>query len=172
MRIDAEGRLTVPQARELAVRAHGDQRDRDGNYHIAHVARVADLAGSSAAYQRVAWLHDVIEDTDIDSQELRKRLPGAEWDALCLLTHDEADSYEQYIEAIARADGEAGALARAVKESDLLDNVRRCCAARDHAVGKYGAALARLWASAGSRAVDSPAVDVRSPRPSDEPRSR
>ena len=137
--------MTVLEARELAVHAHGDQLDRDGSYHIAHVARVADCSGSSEAYQRVAWLHDVIEDTNVDSAQLRKRLPGAEWAALCLLTHDDATSYEDYIERIARADGDAGVLARSVKEADLLDNVRRCCAAGDAAIGQYGAALARLW---------------------------
>jgi len=137
--------LTLPEARALAVRAHGDQLDRDGSFHIAHVARVADRVGPSEARQRVAWLHDVLEDTETDPEELRQRLPDAEWEALRLLTHDEADSYADYVEAIAAAEGDAGGLARAVKESDILDNVGRCCAARDAEIGKYGAALARLW---------------------------
>lgn len=141
--------MTVLEARELAVHAHGDQLDRDGSHHIAHVARVADRTGSSEAYQRVAWLHDVIEDTVVDPAQLQQRLPEHEWDALCLLTHDESESYEDYIERIAGAEGDAGTLARSVKEADILDNVRRCCAARDAAIGQYGMALARLWSSAG-----------------------
>ena len=145
MQRDAAQPMTAQEARELAIRAHGDQVDRDGSRHIDHVARVAGVAGASEAFQRVAWLHDVIEDTDADPDELRRRLPDAEWEALRLLTHDGGGSYEDYVTAIASADGEAGALARAVKESDLLDNLRRCVAARDRAVGQYGAALARLW---------------------------
>ena len=137
--------LTADEARELAVLAHGAQVDRDGSLHIDHVARVADVAGSTEAFQRVAWLHDVIEDTDVDPDGLRRRLPRVEWEALCLLTHDDAVPYDDYIDAIVRAAGDGGALARAVKESDLLDNLGRCCAARDGAVGRYGAALARLW---------------------------
>ena len=54
--------MTVRQARSLAVGAHGDQRDRDGSLHIDHVARVAGAVGAKAALQRVAWLHDVLED--------------------------------------------------------------------------------------------------------------
>jgi hypothetical protein len=137
--------LTADEARELAVLAHDGQVDRDGSLHIDHVARVADVAGSTEAFQRVAWLHDVIEDTDLDPERLRRRLPETEWQALCLLTHDDAVPYDDYIDTIIRADGDGGALARAVKESDLLDNLQRCCAARDGAVGRYGAALARLW---------------------------
>src|SRR5215207_1886822 len=136
--------LTADEARELAVLAHGAQVDRDGSPHIDHVARVAGVAGSTDAFQRVAWLHDVIEDTDIDPEVLRRRLPETEWEALCLLTHDDAVPYDDYVDAIIRAPGDGGALARAVKESDLLDNLRRCCAARDRAVGRYGSALARL----------------------------
>jgi hypothetical protein len=141
--------LTVSEARELAVRAHGEQLDRVGSRHICHVARVVDGVDSSDALHRVAWLHDVIEDTDVDAAALQQRLPAAEWEALCLVTHDEEDSYEEYIDQIARAEGEAGILARAVKESDILDNVRRCCLARDRAIGQYGAALARLWTTDG-----------------------
>ena len=137
--------LTADEARELAVVAHGGQVDRDGSLHIDHVARVAGVAGSTEAFQRVAWLHDVMEDTDLDPEVLHRRLPEPEWQALCLLTHDDAVSYDDYIDAIVRAGGDGGALARAVKESDLLDNLRRCCSARDGAVARYGGALARLW---------------------------
>ena len=138
--------LTVAEARELAVRAHGDQADRDGTAHIAHVARVADRHHESAPFQRVAWLHDVLEDTAADRAQLQARLPAPEWQALLLLTHDDDRSYEDYIAAIAGAAGEAGALARAVKEADALDNLRRCRDARDPAIERYAAALARLWA--------------------------
>ena len=45
--------MSVTEARDLAVRAHRDQRDRDGGLHIAHVARVAEVAAQSDACQRV-----------------------------------------------------------------------------------------------------------------------
>ena len=46
--------MSVAQALELAVRAHADQRDRDGSFHIGHVARVAEAVPGDDAHQRVA----------------------------------------------------------------------------------------------------------------------
>jgi hypothetical protein len=40
------------------------------------------------AHQRVAWLHDVIEDSDLTGEDLGARLPAGEFQALCLLTHE------------------------------------------------------------------------------------
>lgn len=142
--------MSVTESRELAVRAHGDQRDRDGSFHIAHVARVAETAPQSDPYQRVAWLHDVLEDSEVGINRLRDRLPKEEVEAVLLLTHDADESYEDYIDRLAQAQGDAGLLARAVKEADMLDNLRRCARARDPAVGQYGQALARLWNAGGA----------------------
>ena len=139
--------MTVQEAHELAVRAHGDQRDRDGSLHIDHVARVVGRLAAVEAHQRVGWLHDVIEDTETDPDLLRASLPDDEWAALVLLTRGGEQTYEAYVEAIARAGGNEGRIARAVKEADARDNLERCVAARDPAVARYGAVLARLWAA-------------------------
>jgi hypothetical protein len=139
--------MSVAEARELAARAHGDQRDRDGSLHIDHVARVVQNVAPDDAHQRVAWLHDVIEDSGLTVQDLEPRLPAAERDALLLLTHDVAlHSYAEYVKLIVDARGEPGVLARAVKEADLLDNLGRCVRDRDVAIARYGDALAALWA--------------------------
>ena len=141
--------MTVTDARALAVRAHGEQCDRDGHFHIDHVARVAAGVTSTDSLQRVAWLHDVIEDSDTTLDDLRGRLPEAELDALTLLTHRDAIPYADYVEAIIAAPGEAGELARAVKESDMLDNLRRCATDHDPAIVRYGTALGALWTAHG-----------------------
>lgn len=139
--------MSVDEAREIAARAHGDQRDRDGSLHIDHVARVAHGVGADDAHQRVAWLHDVIEDSGVTVQDLAPRLTESERGALVLLTRDPArHSYPEYVQRIVDAPGESGALARAVKEADLLDNLRRCARDRDPAIAQYGNALAALWA--------------------------
>jgi ADP-ribose pyrophosphatase YjhB (NUDIX family) len=52
------------------------------------------------------------------------------------------------------APGQPGLLARAIKEADMLDNLRRCAEVHDEAVAQYGRALARLWSS-GSETPDS-----------------
>ena len=139
--------MSVTEARALAVEAHGDQRDRDGSFHIQHVARVAEAVPRSDPHQRVAWLHDVLEDTQVEIDVLKQRLPAAEFAALTLLTHNSDETYDDYVARIASAEGESGGLARAVKEADMLDNLRRSALARDPAVGRYGRALATLWRS-------------------------
>jgi guanosine-3',5'-bis(diphosphate) 3'-pyrophosphohydrolase len=138
--------MSIPDARQLAVDAHGNQQDRDGSLHIDHVSRVAQGVGTSDAQQRVAWLHDVVEDSDISIEDLASRLPDAELEALRLLTHDDTESYADYVGRIIDAKGDAGELARAIKEADMLDNLRRCALAHDPAIAQYGEALSRLWA--------------------------
>ena len=138
--------MSVAQARELAVRADGDQRDRDGSFHINHVARVAEAVLDDEAHQRVAWLHDVIEDSGMTAGELGERLGTDEPDALVLLTHHDAEEpYVDYVSRIFSAPGRAGELARAVKQADMLDNVRPCIRDHDPAIAQYGSALAELW---------------------------
>lgn len=143
--------ISVPEAREIAVRAHGDQRDRDGSFHIAHVARVAEGVADTHQYQRVAWLHDVLEDSDITVEELRDKLSAIELEALCLLTHDGREPYMRYVRRIIAAEGEPGRLARAVKQADMLDNLRRCAVGHDPAVAQYGEALRALWTAENGR---------------------
>jgi (p)ppGpp synthase/HD superfamily hydrolase len=138
--------FSTTAAREFAVQVHGHQRDRDGSLHIEHVARVAEAVPAGDSHQRVAWLHDVIEDSDITLHDLEERLSREELQALALLTHDETEAYQTYIERIVNASGDAGELARATKQADMLDNLRRCARDHDPAVGQYGRALAALWA--------------------------
>jgi (p)ppGpp synthase/HD superfamily hydrolase len=141
--------MSLTDARELAIRAHADQLDRDGSFHIAHVARVAANVAGDEPTQRVAWLHDVIEDSDLAAEDLEERLSLDEIQALKLLTHDTtAESYERYVARIIDATGAVGELARAVKEADMLDNLHRCARDHDPAVVQYGHALAALWTSA------------------------
>src|SRR5450755_2165598 len=114
--------MSVTEARELAVRAPAEQRDRDGSFHIGHVARVAETVPDDDAHQRVAWLHDVIDDSGVTAEDLGGRLGGDELQALTLLTHQDAsEPYDEDVRRILRAPGRAGELARAVKQADMLD---------------------------------------------------
>jgi ADP-ribosyl-[dinitrogen reductase] hydrolase len=71
---DGPGRPTmsrttpVDRARELATTAHAGQVDKVGAPYIEHPARVAGrvrAAGDGEDAEVVAWLHDVVEDTEI-----------------------------------------------------------------------------------------------------------
>ena len=142
--------MSVSEARELAVRAHGDQRDRDGSLHIDHVARVAEAVEPSAEYQRVAWLHDVLEDSELGTEGLA-RLPKAELGAVVLLTHSADVSYEDYIDT---------SCGHRVTPAALRERSRRptcsttCAAAPSPGIPPSGS-TGKPWRSCGVAASDS-----------------
>ena len=106
------------KAMNLAYAAHHGQTDRSGVPYVFHPARVA--AGfDSEAESCVAWLHDVIEDTDVTLQDIRLAGFGKPvCDALELLTHDKSVPYMDYVARVAQ-----NPVARAVKLADLRDNM-------------------------------------------------
>ncbi|MFZ0089233.1 MAG: hypothetical protein WAL63_06995 [Solirubrobacteraceae bacterium] len=149
--------MSVTEARELAIRAHAGQRDRDGSFHIDHVARIAGTVPADDPHQRVAWLHDVLEDSNLTADDLGARLATDELQALLLLTHDNAvEPYDDYVGRIIGARGVAGDLARAVKQADMIDNLCRCVRDRDPALAQYGRALAALWAAPRNPSTSTP----------------
>lgn len=58
--------------REFAIHAHGDQKYGDKPYvfHLDQVHALAVEYGLSEDHQKAAYLHDVLEDCDIDPQTL------------------------------------------------------------------------------------------------------
>ena len=135
--------MTSDQAALIAQAAHGSQLDRDGSLHFEHVERVAQMVPE--VWRAIAYLHDVLEDTDFNRQRIRRLLTGIEWDALLLLSRLNKSgkrlTYNQYIQRIADDRTEAGVIARSVKEADLLDNLSRCLRAGDDAARRYRRAL-------------------------------
>ena len=59
----------VERAKALALRAHAGQVDRAGEPYAGHPARVAARVRTDEA-RVVAWLHDVVEDTDVTLAEI------------------------------------------------------------------------------------------------------
>jgi hypothetical protein len=119
--------VNLARAQLLATRAHRGQRQPTGEPLIVHVRRVA--AATPEFARSVAWLHEIFERTSVPEEKLLAY--GASDDelrALRLLTQtlgggSEA-AYLAHITMIARANGPAGVLARAVKVSDLNDRLR------------------------------------------------
>ena len=112
--------LAIP-ARVLATSAHAGQRDKAGRPYIEHPARVAAAVASAYgprhAAVAVAWLHDVVEDTDVTLAELRGAFGDAIADAVDALSRREGEELRGYY---ARVRGNP--LAMAVKEADIADN--------------------------------------------------
>src|SRR3954447_18982267 len=91
-------------ARGIATATHIGQRTRSGELVLEHVARVAAAVAPDA--RATAWLHDLLERSDVSAEQLRAQgLTAVELDALELLTRSPAEAYELYALRIAHAPG-------------------------------------------------------------------
>lgn len=103
---------------ELAVHHHKGQIDKAGQAYILHPLRLM-LAMQTEVERIVAVLHDIVEDTPITFEDLRK-LGFAEKivAAIECVTKREGEDYDSFIERISH-----NPLATAVKLADLADNM-------------------------------------------------
>jgi (p)ppGpp synthase/HD superfamily hydrolase len=136
-------------ARAIAAIAHRGQVDKAGQPYIQHPQRVADrvaLQGGSERDVVVAWLHDVLEDSDLTADDLLAA--GVDSSAVReveALTHEKGVSNEDYWDAI-----NPRYTARKVKLADIADNtdIRRLALLDDKTivrlVRKYAHALELL----------------------------
>jgi len=108
-------------AKAIATIAHSRQVDKAGELYIGHPQRVVARLGAAASPETIAtaWLHDVLEDTDITRDDLRAA--GITWRVIHwveLLTRQDGQSPEDYYEAL--KNGPVGAWR--VKLADIEDN--------------------------------------------------
>lgn len=115
--------ISYEEVREIATLAHAGQvRRGTGEPYINHPFRVAGRVKIKARIS--AALHDVIEDTKVTAEDLR-RWGVSEEDLIILdlLTRRDGETYNEFIERIACAPGETGKLAREIKLADIEDNL-------------------------------------------------
>ena len=150
--------MNLARAKLLATRAHRGQRQPTGEPLIAHVRRVA--AATPASARPVAWLHEILEWTSVAEEKLLAY--GASDDelrALRLLSRPLGGSSESgylaHVAMIARADGPAGVLARAVKVSDLEDRLRHPGRGTGESRPPYERALALILAAEAAQRLPS-----------------
>lgn len=107
----------------IAVIAHAGQTDKEGAAYITHPLRImAAVEGEPAKI--VAVLHDVVEDTSVTIEDLRREGFGEDvLTAVACVTHRKEDPYADYVVRC-----RANPIARQVKLADLVDNSRleRC----------------------------------------------
>jgi len=124
----------VAEAREFAIRAHGDQRygDQPYAYHLDAVAGLLASFGDDA--QIVGYLHDVAEDTAIGLDQIREQFGDrvAAWVAL-LTDEPGANRRERKAKTNAKlaAAGTDATLALVVKAADRLANLRESAGGGD-----------------------------------------
>lgn len=85
-------------AREFAINAHGDQKygDQPYSYHLDQVAWSSyDMILSTNFLLPVAYLHDVLEDTDIKENDIQKNFGTAVTLAVGYLTDPEGKNRKE-----------------------------------------------------------------------------
>jgi (p)ppGpp synthase/HD superfamily hydrolase len=111
--------MNLDRALEIAVRAHAGQKDKAGEPYILHPLRL--MLGMATEEERiVAVLHDVIEDSAVTLDDLKRAgFRARVLAAVDCLTRRDGETYDDYV---TRAGSRA--LARRVKLADLKDNMR------------------------------------------------
>jgi (p)ppGpp synthase/HD superfamily hydrolase len=148
-RMPLDGAALLERADRIATRAHRGQSDKAGAPYIGHPLRVARRVadrGGAVEHQAAALLHDVLEDTTVTVDELRREgLPEPVIRAVIALTKHDGESYEQAVQRAA-----ADPIARVVKRCDVEDNADPDrlalldAATRQRLEAKYTAARAML----------------------------
>ena len=100
----------------IAYKAHHGQMDKCGVPYIFHPAHLAESMDDEFSCC-VALLHDVVEDTDVTLEELKRIFPKEVTDAIALMTHEDGVNYFDYVRAI-----KANPIAKKVKLADLAHN--------------------------------------------------
>lgn len=104
-------------ALQIAQKAHAGQVDKAGKDYILHPMTVASYMDTDIE-KTIAYLHDVLEDTDVTVDELKNIFPNEIVDTLITLTHRKDESYFEYIQRVSKSK-----LAKKVKVADLLHNL-------------------------------------------------
>ena len=104
------------KAMTIAYNAHMNQLDRAGVPYIFHPIHIAEKMDDEISCI-CALLHDVVEDTKITFEDLKKDFPKEVIDILKLLTHENGVDYMDYIKGIKQ-----NKIATKVKVVDIRHN--------------------------------------------------
>ena len=105
------------KALKLSFEAHKDQIDKSGMPYVYHPFHLAEQMKDEDT-TIVALLHDVVEDTYITVDDIRKMGFNEEvCEALKLMTHDDNVPYIEYVKKL-----KSNPIAKAVKIADLAHN--------------------------------------------------
>ena len=121
----------IEAAREFALKAHGDQKYGSQPYSV-HLDAVAELAREyGEVAEIVAYLHDVVEDTDVELSAVENRFGALVAECVSILTDEPgADRQEKKRKTYAKMAEVSGEteVALIVKAADRLANLRACVA--------------------------------------------
>lgn len=110
-------RNLIGKARELAMKYHAGQMDKAGVDYINHPDFVAAHVDTDSE-KIVAYLHDILEDTDCSKETIRTLFGEEILDAVEAMTHMEGEDYFDYVRRAAK-----NPISRKVKKADLMHNM-------------------------------------------------
>ena len=110
-------RNLIEKARELAMKYHIGQVDKAGVDYINHPDFVAAHVETDSE-KIVAYLHDILEDTDCPKETLRTLFGEEILEAVVAMTHMEGEDYFNYVRRAAK-----NPISRKVKKADLMHNM-------------------------------------------------
>ena len=134
----------IQLAQQICQEAHYEQVDKAGKPYYLHSFTVADMCETEEE-KVVAYLHDVLEDSEYDEMYLRMcGFSDKAVEAVKTLTKGVDEDYMQYIDRISQ-----NKLATSVKLADLshnmdIDRIEHPVEADYARVEKYRAAMKRL----------------------------
>ncbi len=108
--------MQVFRAMNIAYSAHMGQFDKAGVPYIFHPIHLAEQMDTEEECI-VALLHDVVEDTEVTFEDLKKDFSKTIIDAIRLLTRDKSVDYMEYVKNL-----KSNTIARKVKLADLRHN--------------------------------------------------
>lgn len=105
------------KALEIATKAHFGQKDKAGQDYILHPITVASFMNTDEE-KAVAYLHDVVEDTNVNFEDLRKIFSPNIVEAIDAITKRKNETYEEYLKRVSM-----NKISRKVKVADMLHNM-------------------------------------------------
>ncbi len=118
---------TINQAKALAEKYHNSSTYK----HVCRVADyIAECPGVPDAMRNdcivLAYMHDLVEDTDFVESEIYKNLNDAVKMALTLVTKGKNESYDEYCQKLRNNSGMGpGKMAWLVKLADMKDHLNQ-----------------------------------------------
>lgn len=118
----------IKKAKDIATKAHqGQVRKTDGSPYINHPLRVADILVAnnfSAEIVAAGLVHDVVEDSSVTIDDIRKELGSGVADIVSVVSEDKSleweDRKKQYAENLTRSSEGV----KAVVVADKIHNLR------------------------------------------------
>jgi (p)ppGpp synthase/HD superfamily hydrolase len=110
----------IDLALKIATEAHLGQVDKLGKDYIDHPIRVAAAFVDDPDLQSISYLHDILEDSAVTEEELRKLFSYHIVDAVVAITKKQGQLYDDYLKQV-----KANEMALTVKLADIEDNMSR-----------------------------------------------